>query len=92
MRRYQKVEWHHDRDDYPVLLYSEIGDGGEELRKVDVYSDGHLDFADSVRSTGSTLLSEKPMLALDRIAAQPEFTPHAITAEEFEKVWREAIR
>ncbi len=77
MRRYLKFEWHHDHDDYPVLRYSEIGDGGEELReelrKVDVYSDGHLDFADSVRSTGSTLLSEKPMLGLDKIAAQPEF-------------------
>lgn len=91
MTRYQKVVWHHDRNDYPTVLFSEISDEGWELRKVDQYADGHLDFADSNRSTGSTVLGEKKIPSLDEIAAQSEFSPLAITAAEFESVWRKAV-
>lgn len=92
MTRYQRVVWHHDSIEYPTVLYSEVSDEGFELRKVDQYADGHLDFADSNRSTGSTVLSEKRMPSLDEIASKTEFSPQAITAEEFEGIWRNAVR
>jgi hypothetical protein len=90
--RYQRVHWRHEFDDEPVVLYSEISDDGVETRKVEQYRDGRMDYADADHSTGSTLLSEKAMPELVEIASQPEFTPAAITPEEFEAVWGQATR
>jgi hypothetical protein len=90
MARYQKVHWAHEPPDEPVLLYSEITDEGVETRKVEQYRNGHLDYADSARSTGTTFLSEKTMPSLEDIARQGEFRPEAILKEEFEEVWRRA--
>jgi hypothetical protein len=68
MSRYQKVIWHHDFLDEPVLLYSERG-----TRKVDVYRDGRRDFPDRSRRTGTARLSEAPMPSMEEIAAYAEF-------------------
>jgi hypothetical protein len=89
MPRYQKVLWHHDRPDEPVVLYSEI-DSGFEVRKVEVYRDGRRDYADRSRSTGTTMLSENVMPAVDEINEDPEFSAEAITSEEFGQLWQRA--
>jgi hypothetical protein len=90
MPRYQKVIWHHDFPDEPVLLYSETDDDGYETRKVDVYRDGRQHYADEASSVGTTILAEVPLPPLEEIGADPEFTPLAIDADEFEAVWRRA--
>jgi hypothetical protein len=87
--RYQKVLWHHELPDEPVVLYSEI-ESGFEIRKVEVYRDGRHDFADGSRSTGTTVLGEKLMPDLDDINQDPEFSATAITAGEFEALWQRA--
>lgn len=46
---YLKVLWLHDFADEPVELLSEIGPDGYEMRKVERYRDGRLDFADETR-------------------------------------------
>lgn len=89
MKRYLRVQWHHDLDDEPLLILSEI-DAGMEVRKVEVFRDGHSDFADETTETGSTRLSEKLMPSLDEIASQDEFTPDEIEADAFEIAWRQA--
>jgi hypothetical protein len=91
MTRYQRVFWHHDLPDEPVVLYSEI-DAGFEVRKVEVYRDGRHDYADGVRSTGTTVLGEKMMPGVDEISADPEFSAQEIGAEEFERVWQRVRR
>lgn len=91
MPRYQKVLWHHDHPDEPVVLYSEI-DAGFEVRKVEVCRDGRHDYADRSRSTGTAVLGEKVVPAVDEINEDPEFSAAAITAEEFEQVWRRATQ
>jgi hypothetical protein len=91
MTRYQRVLWQHELANEPIVLYSEVGDDGMETRKVDQYRDGRLDYADPDHSTGSTFLSVEAMPTIAEIAAQAEFTPLAITRDEFEEVWRRAI-
>jgi uncharacterized protein DUF6881 len=56
--RYQRVVWHHGHPDEPVVLCSEIDDQGIEIRKVDEYRDGRLDYADGsrVRASGEAEL------------------------------------
>jgi Domain of unknown function (DUF6881) len=88
--RYQRVIWHHDHEDEPVVLYAEIDDDGYERRKVDEYRDGRLDFADELHETGSTGLGVTPIPPLELINADLEFTADAIDAAVFEAVWRRA--
>jgi hypothetical protein len=90
MTRYQRVEWHHDFDDEPVTLISEVGDYGVETRKIEIFRDGRTDFADGYQATGSTVLSETPLPSMEEIEDQPEFRLSVITKEEFEEAWTRA--
>lgn len=90
--RYLAVAWHHELDDTPVVIYSEVGDDGYETRRVEVYRDGRHDYADAGRSTGETELGEVPVPPIEDIAGQDEFTPAWISADDFERVWRPAVR
>jgi hypothetical protein len=87
---YRRVEWHHNFDDEPVTLLSEVGDFGVETRKIEIYRDGRADIADKFMSTGSTMLSERPLPSVEEIEDQPEFTPSLISRGEFEEAWERA--
>lgn len=84
------MKWIHDLPDTPELLYSELDSEQWEIRKVEVYPDGRMDFADHEERTGSTKLGIEPMPPLEDIAADPQFEPQVISAEEFESVWERA--
>jgi len=88
--KYVKVRWIHTSSDQPVMLYSELNDENWELRKVEVYADGRADFADREEQSGSTKLGIEPLPPLEEIAADPEFEPVVISAEEFEAAWESA--
>lgn len=91
MKIFMRVEWHHNFDDEPVVLWSEIVDG-VETRKVEVYRDGRLDYADASSSTGSTRLSEVLMPSAAEIASSPEFSPQEVSSKEFDDIWNRAKR
>jgi hypothetical protein len=92
--RYLKVKWLQDSPDYPVLLYSEFDAQNWEVRKVEAYADGRMDFANEDDRSGDTKLGIEPFTPEEEaaIATDPEFEPSTITADEFEKVWSEAQR
>src|SRR5262245_57593531 len=85
--RYLKVTWAHDLPDEPVTLLSEIGDDGYEIRKVEVFRDGRMTYADAHESTGSTILGESPLPAIEEIASQSEFAPEWISRNDFQEIW-----
>ena len=85
--KYVKIRWLHSLNDTPVLLYSELNRDLWEVRKVEVYADGQMDFADQSERSGSTSLSIEPLPPLEEIAANPEFKPSTISAAEFETLW-----
>ncbi len=88
---YIKVKWGHDRDDDPILLYSELDDGLWEMRKVEIFRDGTIWFASREASRGDTGLSIEPLPPLSEIASDPQFEPFVISRDEFEEVWRRAV-
>jgi hypothetical protein len=88
--QYLKVRWIHDFANEPVLLYSEMNDEREEVRKVDVFADGRMGFASESQAHGDTELSEPPMPPDDVIRGDPQFVVEDVTADEFDRVWREA--
>lgn len=86
---FQRVRWHHDCPEDPVVLWSHIVDGWE-VRKVDELADGRLAWADDEHETETTGLGQVPIPPPDEIAADPEFTVALVDAEAFEQVWRRA--
>jgi hypothetical protein len=89
MRRYMKVDWLHDIEDEPSMLYSEVIDG-EETRKVELYRDGRMDYAYEDVEIGSTQLSSVLMPTVEEINQQAEFASVEISPDDFEDVWRRA--
>lgn len=60
---YLQVEWSHDFCDKPVEIWSEVGgDGGDgyESRKIEVFRDGRLEYADEHLESGATFLRRHP--------------------------------
>jgi len=89
---YLKVKWTHTSPDEPVWLYSEVDDKRWEVRKVEIFADGRMCFADRQRSSGTTGLGQEPLPELADISADPEFEPSVISGQEFEVVWQSANR
>ena len=76
--------------DTPKLLYSELNSDLWEIRKVEVYADGRMDFADHEERAGSTKLGIECWPPLEDIAADPEFDLQIISENEFESMWGQA--
>jgi hypothetical protein len=88
--RYIHVTWNHESPDDPIELYSELDDASWEVRKVEVFRDGRIGYADALDSTESTKLGIEPVPHLDQISLDPEFHPKAIERAEFERLWNSA--
>jgi hypothetical protein len=84
---YIKIRWNHSLNEDPVLLYSEIDENRFEVRKLWVYMDGSVGYANSTESFGDVELSYMPTPLLEKIAAHYEFEVLETSNEEFENVW-----
>jgi hypothetical protein len=89
--KYILVKWNHSLLDEPVLLYSELDKERWERRKVEVFSDGRISYAESSKSIGYTRLAFLPIPELDKISVDKQFETTEITKDEFEEVWRERL-
>lgn len=87
----QRVQWRHDGNDDPVVLWAHVVDGWE-VRKVDEFADGHLVRADAEHESGATRLSEVPMPGVQEIGRDPQFVVEVLDASTFERVWERAGR
>lgn len=88
---YLKVNWKHEDQAYPVVLYSELDEDRWEVRKVEVFPDGRWTYASESQSIGGTVLGELPIPSLEEIAENLEFEPHLISESEFELAWNKAV-
>ena len=87
---YLKCSWNHSFPDAPITLYSELDDQRWELRKVEVFRDGTMGYADRSKEVGGSMLGLEPVPALAEIATDPQFQPVEISSVEFESVWNAA--
>lgn len=87
---YLKVKWTNAAAHQPVLIYSELDHDRWEIRKVEVFRDGRMGYADADVVVGEIGLSDVPMRSLEKIAANPKFEPEVISKAEFEKIWEKA--
>ena len=70
-----------------MLIYSELDHERWELRKVEIFPDGRMLYADPEVEFEETGLGQMPLPSLEEIAADPEFEPEVISKVEFEKIW-----
>jgi hypothetical protein len=89
---YLKVIWKHEENEYPTILYSELDNNRYEVRKVDVYHDGSMSCACETESSGDTMLGCAPTPHINEINADFEFEAFEISEEEFETIWKKAIK
>lgn len=55
------VQWLHSNPNYPIELLSELDNERNEVRKVEIFADGRMQFANSVAHTLDTVAcSPKP--------------------------------
>jgi hypothetical protein len=88
---YFKTPWRHESDNEPVLLYSELDDDRLECRKVEIYRDGRMGFADKNVEFLGAMLGIRQTPSLEEIAALKDFDPVVIGQDEFNKVWEMAL-
>ncbi|MHC2467099.1 DUF6881 domain-containing protein [Bradyrhizobium embrapense] len=68
---YLKVRWIHAYADEPVLIYSELDHEHWELRKVEIFPDGRIGYANDKVEVGDTGLGQMPLPSVEEIAAIP---------------------
>jgi len=90
--KYTRVKWKHDQPDAPALIYSELDADQWEQRKIEVFSDGRMNYADKTREAGDTMLSLEPLPELEKIAMDPQFEVSEISKEDFEVLWTGATK
>jgi hypothetical protein len=87
---YIRVKWMHSHATEPIWIYSELDTDRWELRKVEIYVDGRMGFADKDREINGSMLSIEPLPSLPEIAADPQFEIAEIGRDEFEEIWAKA--
>jgi hypothetical protein len=87
-----KIHSIHTSPDEPVFLYSELDESRREIRKVEIFWDGKMGYATRDANFGPTRLEAEPIPSLSEVEDNPELVASEITSEDFEEVWRRALR
>ncbi|GGX11719.1 DUF6881 domain-containing protein [Undibacterium macrobrachii] len=85
--RYFQVDWIHEDEDYPISIIAEIDGEGWEVRKIELFRDGHKGFAENIEDVGETMLGEKPWPGIEVIASDSQFNVKELVRSEFESEW-----
>lgn len=88
---YIHVRWLHSYPDDPIDLWSELDAEREEVRKVEIWFGGRVDYASDAEGVGGTRLGELPVPPLNEINLDPQCQAKAIAKADFERCWIEAI-
>lgn len=91
--RYVSIEWDHDLDDEPYLIYSELDDGRREVRRVEFYRNG-IAFSYGGGRGGEDALSKDPFPE-DLRTLRPDGGEGALHAQSippslFHEIWAQA--
>ncbi len=90
--RYVLVEWDHDLDDEPYLLYSELDGGRRETRRVEFYRNGITFSYGGERGNEGALAPEpfpEDLKDLRPGGAEGDFTARDIPASLFYEIWNQ---
>lgn len=90
MLTYLKVDWHHDGEEDPVILYHEMDERRCERRRVELFKNGKIQRSSEADPDAAYSLSLEPLPSIEQIDAQPEFHVEQIDRATFDDVWERA--
>ena len=86
--KYILLNWFHNLEDEPYIIYSEIDNQRYETRKIEIYKNG------TIRKCNEKMLNSQIELGdvafpenLDEINQDEQFHAQYISKEEFESMW-----
>jgi hypothetical protein len=85
---YIDVKWRHSDPECPVRLVSELDATRKETRKLEFFPNGSVGYACANVASADTMLGLEPVPPLEEINANKEFEGVAMSAAEFEQLWR----
>jgi hypothetical protein len=81
---YYKTIWNHTNDYDPIVMYSSIDEERYEMKRLDIFRDGHVAYFDTRTPME---LSEDPYPSdFDEINATDEFDVSEISSIDFENI------
>lgn len=84
-------KWHHDSPQDPIVLCEELDDERYDTRRLRIFADGRCEYYGSRRPGGSLEAATHPVPELKEIDAEEEFDLLAVSANQFESLWKAAI-
>ena len=91
--QYVLVEWDHDLDDEPYLIYSELDDVRRETRRVEFYRNGVTFSYGGERGNEGALAAEPFPADLRELKSEDiegDFIARSISAGLFYEIWNQA--
>lgn len=89
--KYVLMEWDHDLDDEPYLVYSELDDARRETRRVEFYRNGITFSYGGERGNEGALTPEPfPEDLRDLCREDGDLTARAISPGLFYEIWNQA--
>jgi hypothetical protein len=93
--RYVKINWIHNHNDEPLQIYSEIGEDGYEIRKVEVFKNQKFGYAKDDVTVNGTALSDEIFPDLSELNGKDEWdemNSAEILQDDFESIWNIATQ
>lgn len=84
---YLEVKWIHNFIDEPEYIVSELDNGRNEIRKVEIYKNNKKGYAVKDISVNGSQLSEIPLPTLEEINSDVQFNACYISHARFEEIW-----
>lgn len=88
---YLKVKWIHEHADEPYLIYGELSDELEELRKIEIFKNGKIGYAQLNGVEYNAFSSTCNWPKKEEIESDPQFQVTVIMPHEFEILWKQAL-
>lgn len=89
---YLKVHWRHEFQDEPTIIYFELDEQRNEVRKIEMYCDGSFGLASKDVTYNNSILSEKPIPVIEEIMSDSQFRVLEINKFDFLKLWNELVK
>lgn len=90
MNRYLKIDWKNGAPADPATYFCEIDDEGWELRRVEIFQNGKMAYADRQLAVGCEGLGLAQVPSLSKIRQDPEIEAWEISENDFDFMWEKA--
>ncbi|GAB4019863.1 DUF6881 domain-containing protein [Spirosoma koreense] len=92
--RYIQVDWIHNYPDDPTQLYSEVGEDGYEIRRIDIYRDGRIERVSEDTQDEYNFLNPQVYPSLEELNSKDEWDEvkaQEIIKDDFETIWANGL-